>query len=53
MKLSQALYEIWEFVQSSPVFKEHKDDESIKLFKQLYKEVLEVEKEKHFNEENE
>ena len=51
MKLSDALLEIWELAQHSPAFKTYQGSEASKMFKQLYKEVLEVEKEKDFNDE--
>lgn len=51
MKLSEALLLIWEHVQLSPTFKPNQGSEEFKMFKQLYKKVLEVEKEKDFNDE--
>lgn len=51
MKLSDALIEMWEHVQHSPTFKDSQGCEAFKVFKQLYQEVLEVEKEKDFNDE--
>lgn len=50
-KLSEALQQIWEHVQLSPTFKTYQGSEAFKMFKQLYREVLEVEKEKDFNDE--
>ena len=49
--LSEALQQIWEHVQLSPAFKDYQSSEAFKMFKQLYREVLEVEKEKDFNDE--
>jgi hypothetical protein len=45
MELSRALSEVWEFVYQSPTFRENSDCEAFKIFKQLYKEVVAVEKE--------
>lgn len=51
MKLSESLQKIWEHVQHSPAFQADQGSEAFKMFKQLYREVLEVEKEKDFNDE--